>query len=108
MPWDQGEGAVAGLGAAAAGTRPVTPLATPGPDGRLAYAAYNPEGDRLPDFSHCGYRGGGVALPHAPVRLYNLMHYGHSDGLAAMILAGTVAPLFLVAGVLAAMRLAHR
>ncbi|MFO1521497.1 MAG: hypothetical protein U1G05_05555 [Kiritimatiellia bacterium] len=48
------------------------------------------------------------ALPHAPVRLYNLMHYGHSDALAAMILAGTIAPLLLAAGVLAAMRLAHR
>lgn len=47
-------------------------------------------------------------LPHAPVRLYNLMHYGHSDGLAAMILAGTIAPLLLVVAVLAAMRLAHR
>lgn len=48
------------------------------------------------------------ALPHAPVRLYNLMHYGHSDALAAMILAGTIAPLLLVVAVLAAMRLAHR
>lgn len=57
------------LTAAAADTRPVSPLAKPGPDGRLTYAAYNPEGDRLPDFSHCGYRGGGVALPHAPVRV---------------------------------------
>ncbi|MFO1490182.1 MAG: hypothetical protein U1F77_16425 [Kiritimatiellia bacterium] len=57
------------LTAAAAGTRPSTPLAAPGPDGHLVYAAYNPEGDRLPDFSNCGYRGGGVALPHAPVRV---------------------------------------
>jgi hypothetical protein len=57
------------LTAAAADTRPVSPLAAPGPEGRLTYAAYNPEGDRLPDFSHCGYRGGGVALPHAAVRV---------------------------------------
>ena len=48
------------------------------------------------------------ALPHAPVRLYNLMHYGHSDALAAMILAGTIAPLLLATVVLAAMRLVQR
>lgn len=26
-------------------------------------------GDRLPDFSHCGYMGGGVALPEVPVKI---------------------------------------
>lgn len=44
------------------------------------------------------------ALPHASVRLYNLMHYGHSDGLAAMILASVVAPMLLVGAVLAVLR----
>jgi hypothetical protein len=36
--------------------------------GRLVYEA-DGRGDRIPDFSHCGYRGGGVAIPDAPVRV---------------------------------------
>lgn len=43
-------------------------LAAVGSDGRLHYTAYTGQGDRLPDFSHCGYGGGGVPLPDAPVR----------------------------------------
>jgi hypothetical protein len=35
-------------------------------DGKLAYAA-TPTGDHIVDFSYAGYRGGGVALPNAPV-----------------------------------------
>lgn len=42
-------------------------LAYPGTDGRLVYAE-DAKGNRLPDFSSCGYRGGGVAIPDAPVR----------------------------------------
>mgnify|MGYP001274331900 CR=1 FL=1 len=37
-----------------------------GADGRLEYPA-DEEGNRIPDFSHAGYRGGGVPLPDAPV-----------------------------------------
>ncbi len=37
-----------------------------GQDGRLAYQS-TVQGDRIPDFSHAGYRGGGVALPNVPV-----------------------------------------
>ena len=44
-------------------------LAVPGPDGRLTYPSYTERGDRLPDFSWCGYRGGGVALPRLPVKV---------------------------------------
>lgn len=33
-----------------------------GADGRLIYA-HSPHGDRIPDFSSAGYRGGGVAIP---------------------------------------------
>src|SRR5262249_21280597 len=36
-------------------------------DGKLHYEA-DARGNRIPDFSHCGYLGGGVALPDAPVR----------------------------------------
>jgi len=37
--------------------------------GRLAYRSLDSRGDRIMDFSHAGYRGGGVALPDAPVRV---------------------------------------
>jgi hypothetical protein len=39
-----------------------------GPDGKLIYAT-DARGNRIPDFSHCGYRGGGVVIPHVPVRV---------------------------------------
>jgi Leucine-rich repeat (LRR) protein len=35
-------------------------------NGRLTYVS-DYEGNRIPDFSHAGYRGGGVALPEIPV-----------------------------------------
>lgn len=40
----------------------------PGKDGRLAYLDLG-KGDRVPDFSHAGYRGGGVALPVLPAKV---------------------------------------
>jgi hypothetical protein len=45
-----------------------TILVTPKPDGTLAYAPYTDRGDTIPDFSHCGYQGGGVPIPDVPVR----------------------------------------
>ena len=39
-----------------------------GSDRKLVYAR-TPKGDRIPDFSSAGYRGGGIALPHATTRL---------------------------------------
>ena len=39
-----------------------------GPNGRLVYAQSS-NGDRIPDFSYAGYRGGGVALPVAATRM---------------------------------------
>ncbi len=41
-------------------------LVYPGSDGRLVYAP-DEQGNAIPDFSHCGYMGGGVALPDVPV-----------------------------------------
>src|SRR5262245_16040891 len=38
-------------------------------DGRLIYQT-DPRGDRIPDFSYCGYRGGGVRLPDMPARVF--------------------------------------
>ncbi len=43
-------------------------LITVGADERLHPVAYTAQGDVLPDFSHCGYGGGDVALPQAVVR----------------------------------------
>lgn len=40
-----------------------------GKNGRLIYQAANVRGDTIPDFSNCGYRGGGVALPAVPVKV---------------------------------------
>jgi len=40
----------------------------PGPDGRLVYKATS-AGDRIMDFSHAGYMGGGVAFPKVPVKV---------------------------------------
>lgn len=39
----------------------------PGPDGKLVYKT-TPAGDRIINFSHAGYMGGGVALPEVPAR----------------------------------------
>ena len=39
----------------------------PGSDGRLVYAA-DEKGNRIPDFSHAGYMGGGIQLPQVAVR----------------------------------------
>jgi hypothetical protein len=39
----------------------------PGADGRLVYVA-DEQGNSIHDASHAGYRGGGVAIPTAPVR----------------------------------------
>ncbi len=40
-------------------------IVSTGPDGRLQYAT-DAEGNRVPDFSRAGYRGGGVPLPDVP------------------------------------------
>lgn len=42
-------------------------LVTLTPEGALEYHT-DAEGNRIPDFSHAGYRGGGVPLPNPPVR----------------------------------------
>src|SRR3954469_7569661 len=45
-----------------------TPWVSVAAGGKLAYKA-DPRGDTVPDFSNCGYGGGGVAIPEAPVKL---------------------------------------
>jgi hypothetical protein len=41
-------------------------LVKPMADGSLVMLPWNEQGDRLPDFSFCGYRNGGVKLPDVP------------------------------------------
>ena len=38
-------------------------------DGKLNYKPYTDRGDVIPDFSRCGYGGGGVELPTVPVKV---------------------------------------
>jgi hypothetical protein len=45
---------------------PYSQWVRPGADGKLAYAITS-TGDHIVDFSYAGYRGGGGALPNAPV-----------------------------------------
>ncbi len=51
----------------AAARREPSPIST-GPDGRLSYAA-DAQGNRVPDFSFCGYAEGDRPIPDAPVRV---------------------------------------
>src|SRR5918998_3681004 len=41
----------------------------PGADGHLVYEA-DARGNRVIDFSHAGYGGGGRAIPEVPVKIY--------------------------------------
>ena len=47
--------------------KPVLPISV-GSDGHLTYAA-DSRGDRVPDFSYCGYLAGAQSLPFIPVRV---------------------------------------
>ncbi len=44
------------------------PEITVGPDRKLVYLS-SPRGDRIPDYSYCGYRLGEAAIPDAPVKI---------------------------------------
>ncbi|MBE7173003.1 MAG: hypothetical protein INR73_20670 [Williamsia sp.] len=46
---------------------PTTSLVYPGVDGKLVYVA-DSLGNKIPDFSNAGYKGGGVAIPYVPVK----------------------------------------
>jgi hypothetical protein len=46
---------------------PTTSLVYPGVDGKLVYTA-DSLGNRIPDFSNAGYKGGGVSIPLVPVK----------------------------------------
>ena len=46
----------------------LAPPVKPAKDGTLVYEVYT-RGDRVPDFSGAGYRGGGLAIPFVPARV---------------------------------------
>ena len=64
--------------------------------GKLAYHAL-PAGDRIMDFSHAGYMGGGVALPAVPVKI-KVRPTGGDDTAAIQAAIDTVAALAPVNG----------
>ncbi|OQP66408.1 pectate lyase [Niastella vici] len=57
---------LAGTGYSQKGKRPVLPLSAE--KGKLNYTA-DSLGNRVPDFSYCGYKAGDKAIPDAPVRI---------------------------------------
>ena len=46
---------------------PIAPLISIGPDGKLIYRPFSSKGDKLMDWSYCGYKNSSVPLPVAPV-----------------------------------------
>jgi hypothetical protein len=59
--------------------RPASNWVYAGPGGKLAYKT-TPAGDRIMDFSHAGYMGGGVAIPAVPVQRTVHPSGGPDDG----------------------------
>ena len=67
-----------------------------GSNGKLGYKA-TPKGERVMDFSHAGYMGGGVALPTLPVKK-EVAPSGGDDRAAIQAAIGEVSALPLVNG----------
>lgn len=63
--------------------QPVT-LVRVSPDGTIACPPYNTQGDTVPDFSFCGYGGGGVRLPDVPVKTTVTPRTDRQDDLPAL------------------------
>jgi hypothetical protein len=68
----------------------------PGPNGRLVYKTTD-RGDRIMDFSHAGYMGGGVAIPNVEVRR-RLSPSGGDDTAAIQAAIDDVSAMPLVDG----------
>ena len=80
-----------------AGDRPHSEWVYPGPKGKLVYKT-TPAGDRIMDFSHAGYMGGGVALPTVPVKRTVKPSGGEDDVAAIQAAIDEVSALPLVRG----------
>ncbi|WP_114781909.1 discoidin domain-containing protein [Botryobacter ruber] len=76
-----------------------------GKDGKLAYKK-TPAGDRIMDFSHAGYMGGGVALPTVPVKRTVQPSGGPDDTKQIQAAIDEVAAMPLVNGFRGAVELA--
>lgn len=59
---------ISGMNSASSGNTWNSSILYKGADGTLVYHS-DENGNRIPDFSHAGYRGGGVPLPELPVRI---------------------------------------
>ena len=68
-----------------------------GPNGKLVYKT-TPAGDRIMDFSHAGYMGGGVALPEVPVKRTLQPSGGDDDSAAIQAVINEVAAMGLTNG----------
>src|SRR2546427_741351 len=90
FPWLSGKDGLAlfvlmcGLGARAGDTswpvnRGSSKLVSVTSSGKLQYQPYDETGDVIPDFSMCGYGGGGVPIPKVPVRVTVIPQSGVSD-----------------------------
>src|SRR5688500_2203965 len=66
--------------AGASAQAPQSKLVYPGPDGKLLYTP-DERGNVIPDFSHCGYMGGGVRLPAPAVKITLKAGDGNADDL---------------------------
>jgi hypothetical protein len=93
------------LAPAQAGDRPYSEWVYPGPKGKLVYRT-TPAGDRIMDFSHAGYMGGGVALPTVPVKRTVKPSGGEDDAAAIQAAIDEVSALPLVKGLRGAVLLA--
>ena len=93
------------LAPAHAGDRPHSEWVYPGPKGKLVYKT-TPAGDRIMDFSHAGYMGGGVALPTVPVKRTVKPSGGEDDAAAIQAAIDEVSALPLVKGFRGAVLLA--
>src|SRR5437763_10678987 len=54
-------------------------LVHPGPNGKLVYEPYTDQGDTIPDFSNCGYMGGGVKIPDVAAKITVRPESGSGD-----------------------------
>lgn len=88
----------------AAFSQPYSKWVYPGNDGKLHYKA-TAKGDRIMDFSHAGYKGGGVAFPSAPVKI-TLQPSGGDDTKNIQAAIDTISLLPEVDGIRGALLLA--
>jgi hypothetical protein len=95
------------LALAAAAFAAESEWAHPGPDGKLVYKT-TPTGDRILDFSHAGYMGGGVVLPtDVPVKAtVQPLGNGNDDAPAIQAAINLVSTMPLVNGFRGAVQLA--